>query len=173
MGYANVSETDAKAIVKGFRVTNPKVVALWRKLDEVIKTSAKEHQKRHLVAEMPSGEKLQYFDICASNGGGYIGYVVKGDTSLTSRQPRLWGGTLTENVTQRMARDILANSVVNLESAGIRVVFHAHDEVILEVPVDSKAEAKAEALRIMTTPPEWAPDLPLGVEGDFAEAYTK
>ncbi len=166
-----VSPEEAKRIVTAFRSGNPKIVAFWNRLDNLISNTAKD-KSRHLVLDLPSGDSLQYFSV-RSRSGGFEGYVTKGDFSHTSCQPRLWGGTLTENVTQRTARDVLASAIVRLEEAGLRVAFHVHDEVILEVPLDSKAEAKEEAEHIMTTPPEWAADLPLGVEGDFADAYTK
>src|ERR1019366_1649052 len=122
--------------------------------------------------DMPSGDSLQYFTVRVA-AGGYEGYVTKGDFGYQSHQLRLWGGTLTENVTQRMARDIMANAIVNLETAGLPVVFSVHDEVILELDDDSsKNEAVREAEIILKTTPEWASDLPLGIEGSFATAYT-
>ncbi len=72
-----------------------------------------------------------------------------------------------------MARDVLAEAVIRLENAGLPVVFHAHDEVILEVDITSKEEAKRAAEQILGVAPAWAPDLPLGVEGDFADTYVK
>ena len=169
--YANVSPEEAKMVITGFRKGNPKIVQLWRRLDGLIRTAAHDKSK-HLAMEMPSGDLLQYFSI-RSNTKGYEGFVTRGDFGFSSKQGKLWGGTLTENVTQRMARDILANALINIEKAGIPVVFHAHDEGILEVPIDSKDEAKAEADRIALTPPDWAKDLPLGIESSFATAYTK
>jgi DNA polymerase bacteriophage-type len=68
---------------------------------------------------------------------------------------------------------VMANAILNLEDAGLRVAFHVHDEIVLEVPIESKDEAKAEAYQILIQAPDWAPDLPLGVEGEFAESYTK
>lgn len=169
--YAKVEPEEAQAVVDGFRKGNPKIVQFWRKLDNLI-ASASRDKAKHLALQMPSGDFLQHFSV-RSNRGGFESFTVKGDFSAMSKQPRLWGGTLCENVTQRMARDVLANSIVNLEEAGLRVAFHCHDEVILEVPIDSKEEAEKEAHRILKTAPEWANDLPLGVEGGFAEAYTK
>ena len=169
--YANVELEEAEEVVKGFRAANPKVTAFWRRLDSIIASAARDKSK-HLSIDMPSGDTLQYFNVRSSKGG-YEGFTIKGDFGHQSLQPRLWGGTLCENTVQRAARDILANAVVNLEAAGLRAVFHAHDEVILEVPVDSKDEAAAEATKILTTPPAWASDLPLGVEGGFADSYTK
>lgn len=169
--YAHVDEAEAKAIVTGFRRTNPKVVKFWHKLDGLIRTAARDKSK-HLSIEMPTGDVLQHFSI-RSNQGNYVSFTTKNDFTHNSMQPRLWGGTLTENVTQRMARDVMANAILNLEAGGLPVIFHSHDEMILEVPIESKEEARQEAYRILTTSPEWANDLPLAVEGDFADAYTK
>lgn len=170
--YAKVPMEEAKRIVDGFRKTNPKVVALWKRYDNLIASAARD-KSHHLAMEMATGDLLQHFAIRA-NRGGFESYVTKSDFSGNSKQPRLWGGTLTENVTQRTARDVLAEAIVRLEKNGFPVAFHVHDEVILEVDANvNREEAKAEALQLMTQSPEWAPDLPLAAEGDFADSYTK
>lgn len=170
--YAKVDMTEAEAVIKGFRANNPKITRFWRMLDGLISSAARDKSK-HLSIDLPSGDALQYFMVRPSKNG-YEGFVTKGDFGFTSLQPRLWGGTLTENVTQRMARDVLANAVINLEEAGIPVLFTSHDEAILEIDDDSsKEEAVAEANRIFTQAPEWAPGLVLASEGDFSTCYTK
>jgi len=170
--YAKVEVDEAKAVIAGFRANNPKIVQFWRKLDSLIASAARDKSK-HLSIEMPSGDSLQYFTV-RPRTKGYEGFVTRGDFGFQSLQPRLWGGTLTENVTQRMARDVLANAVLNLEDAGIPVLFTSHDEAILELDDDaSTKEAVAEANRILATTPEWAPGLVLATEGNLATAYTK
>ena len=52
-----------------------------------------------------------------------------------------YGGKLTENIVQAVARDCLANAMVNLHTAGYRINFHIHDEVILEIPKGRQAES--------------------------------
>lgn len=171
--YAGVSADEARTVIEGFRLANPKVVAFWRRLDRMIEAAARDLE--HLLSvEMPSGDTLKHFYVRAARNG-YESFTVKGDFGQQSLQPRLWGGTLTENVTQRMARDVLAEAVLRLEAAGLPVLFHAHDEVIVEVedtPL-ARAEAEKEITRLMTLAPNWASDLPLAVEGSFATAYTK
>lgn len=170
--YANVPPEEAAAVVEGFRKGNPKIVQFWRKLDNLIVSAARD-KARHLAMEMPTGDVLQHFSVRAS-GRGYESFTVKGDFSQNSRQPRLWGGTLTENVTQRMARDVLAEAVLRLENGGLPVMFTSHDEAIMAVDANAdEKETKAEALHIFTQAPDWAPDLPLGAEGDFCLAYVK
>lgn len=168
----DVSSSEAKAIVTSFRAGNQKIVQFWNRLDNLIVTACRD-KSHDLGLVMPSGDLLKYFSI-KSKMRGYEGYTTKGDFGHQSRQPRLWGGTLCENVTQRVARDVLAEAVVNLEEAGLPVAYTVHDEVILELDNDgSKEEAAREAVRILTTPPAWCSDLPLAVEGNFADSYTK
>lgn len=170
--YAHVEIAEAKEVIAGFRANNPKITRFWRQLDSLIASAARDKSK-HLSIDMPTGDTLQYFTVRASKKG-YEGFVTKGDFGFQSLQSRLWGGTLTENVTQRMARDLLANAVLNLEDGGIPVLFTSHDEAILEIDNDaSKDEAIAKANRILALTPEWAPGLVLATEGNLATEYTK
>jgi DNA polymerase bacteriophage-type len=172
-GYAQVEMDEAKQVIQTFRACNPKITAFWKRLDSIIASAARDKTKSFSI-DLPSGDTLQYFNVRPKSGGGMEGYVTKTDFGYQSHQPRLWGGTLTENVTQRTARDIMAHAIVNLEAAGFPVVFSVHDEVILELDDDAgKDDAVREAEIILKTPPEWAADLPLGTEGSFATAYTK
>lgn len=170
--YAKVDADTAKASVDAFRKANPKIVAFWRMFDQKIKTAVRDSDHT-LTIEMPTGDKLQHFNIRAKGERQYESFTIKGDFSQMSIQPRLWGGTLTENVTQRMARDVMAESILKLESAGLPVIFHAHDEVVLALPIAGAEAALKEAEQIMSKPPEWAEGLPLGVEGFLSPHYTK
>src|SRR5215510_3798416 len=73
---------------------------------------------------------------------------------------RAWFGTLVENVVQGTARDLLAAALLRFEARGLPVVFHCHDEVVIEVPADSISEQ--DVLAILLEPPAWAAGLPLG-----------
>ena len=82
-----------------------------------------------------------------------------------------YGGKLTENIVQAIARDCLAESIKRLETAGYQTCFHVHDEVILDVPKD-KADLKA-VTDIMEQPIDWAPGLFLKSEGYETVFYKK
>jgi DNA polymerase len=82
----------------------------------------------------------------------------------------LWGGVITENAVQALARDIFAAGLLRLDKAGIRVVLHAHDEVLCEVSPDVTGK-EIEAL--LTVPPSWAKNLPLGAEAKEVAHYVK
>ena len=73
---------------------------------------------------------------------------------------RAWFGTLVENVVQGTARDLLATAIVRAEARGWSVVFHCHDEIVIEVPEGSVSEQ--EVLALLLEPPAWAAGLPLG-----------
>ena len=166
-----VTDAEAKAVISAFRTGNKSIVKLWRKMDSVIRQAAINKSKAFEL-EMPTGDLLKYFNI-RSHKGGYKGYVIRGDFSKNSLQDRLWGGTLVENICQRMSRDLMAEGILRVEDAGMPVLFTVHDELILEVDRDNKDEAKVEAIRLLTRAPDWAPELPLAVDGGFAEMYTK
>src|SRR6516162_2035588 len=76
------------------------------------------------------------------------------------KRVRAWFGTLVENVVQGTARDLLAAALLRFEARGLPVVFHCHDEVVVEVPEGSISEQ--EVLDLLLEPPTWAAGLPLG-----------
>ncbi len=83
---------------------------------------------------------------------------------------RAWFGTLVENVVQGAARDVLAAAIVRLETQGIPVVLSVHDEVVVEVPLDSPLTEEA-FLALVLTPPAWAKDLPLAGKVSSGTCY--
>ena len=68
------------------------------------------------------------------------------------------------NCTQATARDLLANGMMQLEAAGYPIVFHVHDEAVLEVPIGQGSVE--EACEIMARAPAWAEGLPMRADGD-------
>lgn len=75
------------------------------------------------------------------------------------------------NCTQAIARDCLAVSLLRLADKGYNVVFHVHDEAIVEAPADG-ADID-EVCKIMGAPISWAPGLPLRADGFSCEFYQK
>ena len=89
------------------------------------------------------------------------------------RDIKLYGGTLAENASQGLARDIFSDMMLRIDAAGYPIILHVHDEVVCEVPEAIADEALSNILNIMSTPPDWIPDIPVSAEGEILDIYTK
>lgn len=123
------------------------------------------------VCRLPSGRNLIYrearLEMLPNQRSKRPGFTYL--NNFGKREPS-YGGKLAENVVQALCRDILAQALLLLESAGFRVVLHVHDEVVVEL--DDAAQL-TELQSIMTAAPRWAEGLPLACEGDVARRYSK
>ena len=169
-----------------WRQSNPAIVQFWRTVEaaamQAVRTGrqitlpggrltfAREcdpaNGKDFLTIRLPNGRKLYYVNPhIGTNRFGQESICYFGQNQKTKKWGVLetYGGKLTENITQAVARDCLAETIERLEAAGFPVVFHIHDEVVIDAP---PALAKLEAVeQIMKQPPAWAPDLPLNADG--------
>lgn len=124
-----------------------------------------------LTMQLPSGRKLFYADP-GTTPDDRITYK-EWDTG-SWREAETYGGKLTENLTQAVGRDCLAFALDNLRRAGYQVVFHVHDEVIIELPTTQDAEVALDnVVRIMSIVPPWAEGLPLNAAGWHGDFFTK
>lgn len=127
-----------------------------------------------LTIRLPSGRKLYYANPSLGvNQWGNPSIMYKGMDQTTKKwkQIETYGGKLVENCVQAIARDCLAEAVERLEAMGYAVVFHVHDEVVIECTPDRADLDRVAA--IMSQPLTWAPDLPLGADGWIGEFYKK
>jgi DNA polymerase len=93
--------------------------------------------------------------------------------SPTATNVPTYGGELTENIVSAICRDLLARSLVACEAAGLPVVLHIHDEIVVEVRASEANRALQTLLTIMSAPPTWAKGFPIEVEGFVAHRYCK
>ena len=63
--------------------------------------------------------------------------------------------------------------MLRLEAAGLKIILHVHDEVVIEVKKEDAEETLAKVIATMQTPPTWIPDIPLDAEGKILERYEK
>ena len=115
-----------------------------------------------LFIRLPSGRPIAYWDpkVMDTEMGPRITYMTQNQTTRKWERCETYGGKLTENIVQSVARDCLAEKMKLLESMGYPIVFHVHDEMILDVPREDNQAAKL-VDKIMAEPIEWAPGLPL------------
>lgn len=178
-----LTETELPDIINSWRESNPKIVQYWWDVDQAAVDTVKDHQERivgkisfryyagALWMVLPSGRKLAYLKPrLQPNRFGRMSLTFEGTDSANkwSRQ-ETYGGKLVENLTQAIARDILAEAMWRMEQAGLPIVGHVHDEVILEVPAGSWSVD--DVCRLMAQNPAWCPDAPLSAAGYLAPSY--
>ena len=182
---AKMPEEEMQPLVDAWRAANPNIVAFWGAMDRAARTVIRRQetaragkvtlywQDDKLLIRLPSGRNLCYLSphfTVNRFGSEAIGYYAPNAAGQMVEQ-ETFGGKLTENVTQSIARDILAHAMKDLEAAGYPIVAHVHDEAIMEVPEGQGS--LEEACRIMAIPPDWAKDLPLRADGDELPYYRK
>ncbi len=177
-----VADEDADQIKVKWRKAHPKIVKFWYALEEAAMNAVRHKGADFkagpitfkvygdfLFAKLPSGRRLAYYKPSISDKLDYWGT----DSRLGGRWAKLstYGGKLAENVTQAVARDLLAEAMLRLENHGYKVVASIHDEIICEMPI---GEGRLEYMEeFMCELPEWAEGLPMDAEGFECERYRK
>ena len=129
--------------------------------------------KDALRCKLPSGRILTYWDARLEDGNiTYMGQSQeKGRTANNWCRLKTWGGKLVENIVQAVSRDALAEALVRLDEAGYATVFHVHDEIVAEEPIDGRTYK--DMAEVMGRPIEWAPGLLLRADGYETRFYMK
>lgn len=193
MGAMNMglSEDELPDIVTRWRQANARIVDLWHKVGQAalaaVKTARPQgvnglvfalegevlYGQSFLTIRLPSGRKLYYpKPFLAENRYGYeaVHYYSVNQQMGKWEINSTYGGKMTENVVQAVARDCLAETLKRLHAAGLVVVFHVHDEVIIDADADLTAD---DVCKIMAEPISWAPGLILKGAGFEGEYYRK
>ncbi|HEL2556395.1 TPA: DNA polymerase [Streptococcus suis] len=177
-----VAEDELQSLVDDWRRANPGIVQFWKDVQtaavKALRTRAViklgrlrfKYSKGFLLIQLPSGRQLAYARAKLEDGdyGPKLTYEGQGDKAYFTKQ-ETYGGKLVENIVQATARDILAEAILRLEKNGYPVVFHVHDECIVEASgttIETINELMAQA-------PDWADGLPLNSEGYVTKYYKK
>ena len=194
MGALDMGLTEAELpdIVNRWRDANKRIRDLWYSMEaaavQVIQTGqpvglrslvlAREMDAGNnldfLTIRLPSGRKLYYAHPSLGQnqwGKPSITYMGMDQTTKKWKLIETYGGKLVENCVQAIARDCLAEAIERLEAANYPVVFHVHDEVVVECTAERASLDDIAA--IMGQPVLWAPDLPLGADGWVGAFYKK
>jgi DNA polymerase len=173
-----LEEHVAYEYVNTYRETYSEIPELWKYCDEVIEILA--FGGKRAIAEwgpcyaadgvivLPNGMPITYHNLRRIDTAKYSGWVY----DYGGRTRTLWGGKVVENIIQSFGRIMIMDHMITIKKElGISPVMQAHDElvnVVLERDVEYYRDAIAE---IMMVPPEWAPDLPMGVDSGFGATY--
>jgi hypothetical protein len=186
----NISDSLAKDVVTAWRQANSFIVANWKRaqnnaraafigkqsIDEGVLTyqGAADNGYTHL----PNGTSIRY-DSLLHDKNNELSYVAKRrrrkDGSVLELRQKLYGGLITENNIQALGRVIIADNILRItdENKNAQLVMTTHDEVVLCVPSRSANKILRGVQKIMTTPPSWAPNLPLAVDAHVSQSYDK
>ncbi len=186
-----LSEKDKKDTVRQWRDANPKIVRLWAVVEKAAFTAIKTGNTvtihrgitvgfrwGMLLITLPSGRTICYprakvsieYDDGWRGDHEIIEYEGLNQTTKKWETLRTYGGKLVENIVQATARDILGIVMLRARRADLPIVFHVHDEIIAETPID-RPLADVEAL--FSEPIEWCRDLPLKGAGYSTPYYLK
>jgi len=187
-----IPEEDLPDIVTRWRDANRRIRDLWYKMDaaavQIITQGGAVGVNNVVIARefnyeqgtdcmtitLPSGRKLYYIEPQIGQnqwGSPSISYMGMDQTTKKWKRIETYGGKLVENCVQAIARDCLAQAIEHLEAAGLPVIFHIHDEVVIDCPPN--AATLEDVVKIIAQPIPWAPDLPLGADGWVGQFFKK
>ena len=189
-----LSEAQSQNAVQNYRASYSRVKELWAQCEgaamEAIKNEGMPFNagnkivmkcvKGALWMRLPSGrlicwQRPQLELLTTPWGSQKMGVTVHSQNTFTRQWSRnaLIGSSIFQSAVQGTARDFLAVAMLNLDKAGYEIINSVHDEVLLLVEEQNGESAMADVIKIMTTPPSWAPDFPLAAEGWFGKRYRK
>lgn len=179
-----LTEGELPEIVNRWRYANLKIVDLWAKFSKAALLAVRERvivdlmfgirlycSNGCLFMRLPSGRLLSYVrPRIGINRFGSSSIMYEGMNQTTKKWEvqETYGGKLVENAVQAIARDILSEKMLQIDTAGYKIVMHVHDEIITEGGHNKDAVTK-----IMSEPVTWAPALPLGAVSFESKFYKK
>lgn len=194
-----LDDEEAKSFVTFYRDTHPKVVALWRDIQDAAIAAVEEPGTVQTVGE---GASLRL-----TKRGGYLWMILPSGRPLCYARPKveiveapwstpekpakvksltawatnsytrrweqcsLYGGLLVENAVQAIARDWMAEGMLRVEKSGYPVILSCHDEVVCEVPAGFGDVASYE--KLLAQAPSWGTNCPIAAEGWSGPRYRK
>lgn len=184
-----LSENEMRSLVDQWRNANSNIVKLWYSTEEkairaVENPGTIEYGPRGvefqmirdtLFIKLPSGRRLAYKKAHLAEGAYKVELRYEGKEQGRNVWGTLntYGGKLTENITQAIARDCLGYALMALDKVGHRASFHVHDEVVIEVPITEKDKAMKEISDLMELDLPWTKGLVLTADAFETQYYMK
>lgn len=182
-----LKEEELPELVQAWRRANPNIVSFWHEIEQAAKIAVREkiptmvkNIKFHvdqgiLFITLPSGRKLAYIKPRLEKDQAFnresLTYEGMDQTSKKWLRLNTYGGKLVENIVQAVARDCLAEAMLNVDQAGYHIVMHVHDEIVIEAPLGFGTLEKV--CNIVGQPIPWAEGLLLTADGFESNFYRK
>lgn len=190
-----LTEEEEAEIVALWRRSNPHIKDLWSKVERAAMCAIRNpgttykanrglefsYRWGSLLVKLPSGRTMVYprvrieTEIMPSRQGAFEkeSIVYEGLNQTTRKWEtdiRTYGGKMVENIVQATARDILGEVILRAEAAGLPIVFHIHDEIVVEA---SPGQTLQQVEELFSEPITWCSDLPLKGAGYTTPYYMK
>jgi DNA polymerase I-like protein with 3'-5' exonuclease and polymerase domains len=174
---ADLPEEECKRIVDLYRSANYKIPALWHECDMALNHLAAwpSGSKDYTIGahkcvwitpqgiRLPNGLHIRYPKLRKSNDR----FVYESRKGIQS----IWGGAMVENIVQALARIIVGEQMLDIRKQGYRPVLTVHDAAVIVTKKDDTEHAVKTITAVMSTPPKWAPGLPVSCEAKYGESY--
>ena len=169
---------EARRVINIYREANWKINLLWRNCQNMVRSMVngdsvqigKSGVLKVLGSErgilLPSGLTLRYDDLSGEQGERGVEYSYKTRRGRT----RIYGGKVTENVCQAIARCIIGEQMLQI-SKRCRVVLTVHDSIVVCAKDDEVEETQAYVEQCMRWIPDWAEGLPIDCESGTGKSY--
>lgn len=192
-----LSKDEMEDIVYRWRQASPRIVQFWKDLEGCAKLAVRtmrpvtskhrglvfDSNGKVMTIKLPSGRKLFYCNpmlkkktVRKDNGETWEAesLVYAGMDQVKRQWSRVdtYGGKLAENITQAVARDLLAEAMQALKGQGFDIVMHVHDEIVCEIPKNCPQYLDG-MVEFMSKPIRWAKGLPLAADGYLTDYYKK
>lgn len=160
-----------KGLIDNYRKTYPEIPKFWNKIEKAFRWVIKYPHEKITVnglslwndhntvnLQLPSGRILFYPHTSINKTG-----------EILWRWGKLWGGTITENIIQAVARDILAEAILRLETEKFNVALNRHDDLVCVVPEKDAEQQLQKMINVMCIPPMWGQNIPITAEGEISK----
>jgi len=184
----NVDLNEAERIVRIYRAKNWRIVQLWQRCGHALTAMTQGGSGHihdvlpydHTGITMPNKLKIHYPALRATNNG--FEYIADPRTYQKAAKARvlgtddtiawtkIYGGKVTENLVQALAALVIREQMATIGQV-YKVAFQVHDEIIISAPQEAATSAEARLVEVMSTPPKWAPGLPVACESGAAVNY--
>lgn len=175
------SEEFAKKLVDTYRGTYTEIPQFWKRMDYALQCMANGHayeygpiQFERCRLRLPSGLYIQYPELHYEEGTDWhdSGYVYW--SARYNGWKKIYGAALTENIVQALARIVITDTMLMMRATNPEYfcALQVHDELGYLVPDGMAERCYHDMMKYMTTPPSWAPGLPLAAEGGWGKRYS-